>query len=965
MASGSIETAALTVWNRHTDTAESAAPRVALLPAVNWSAVGRSAPERIPLGARRPSDPLPHADIVVLTWTSAEWFALDHVFLNSDKDGDINDYSWRSSWMAFSRGAEDYAADPSSGKLWGEFALVGITDRSGRRWRVLLFKSNSHLAHAPWANGLSAMLKCILDDAKPDRIFTIGTAGGARESERLGDAVIANSAVLSLQRSQNTMDLDNGTMVRCPSWFPATSLVSEVENNLLYPMNRIVTDQSLEDMFNQLKVKNPDDACLAGMTVEDLTNDCIRPASLGSPRVRSLKDSAVLTTDFYYIAGGDSADTYSFLEMDDAIVGREAVRLGIRFACLRNISDPIVPSFTKAGKPISAKVRGDWSGLIYTTFGAFTSFNGALATWATIAGEGSAVYNPARASGTPDADDPLEVKLAYQVRSCGKCSFFWPERKCEQPYGPYTAFDFDVNTPYAAKATGAAGPSPWVIGRTRPPSFPNPEIVDGCRKAPIMTIGINPNLTAFLPGQTGAAWAYPNFSSEGNTDAWTKYAWYYRYRSVYQERLTLEFVKRFVLPEGRVIAERNGYVVSAARPTDAPQWTVNVRYEGDSADTVLTLPGSTGDFPYMLLFDEYAPNNKFAAGDIIAGKLAVPEGIQAEVLQQGQGYYLQFVPVLERFQTMLRDDDHTGASLAVGEDVCQLDMVACASPHWKAGFLGGAQESIDTIVDNCVSSTGWAMKQLIQTRPAVLYVVSIDSWKMFANAFGGHVKRDVPLSSDPADRDFTLLRETTDPDHPAYLEFDVTIGRQRYQSRTRLVITPHFSYNTNFLKQYRVSPDTWDQLKATQPACLAAMPEHGFTIVLPEPLDAKGYTAIRLPADAKEAAESQAWLKEQYPGVFSLLEPSFCDPHALMASVLMRMYAAKELTWTDLDDGRGFLSRNAGSCQFCVNRHWQFPNECRYGKTKEAPPPPGFLEKVAERVIATGKPKPDSPGGAA
>ena len=49
----------------------------------------------------------------------------------------------------------------------------------------------------------------------------------------------------------------------------------------------------------------------------------------------------------------------------------------------------------------------------------------------------------------------------------------------------------------------------------RSPTFPDAEVMDGCRKAPIMTIGINPNLTAFAPGSTGASWCYPSFGGPG------------------------------------------------------------------------------------------------------------------------------------------------------------------------------------------------------------------------------------------------------------------------------------------------------------------------------------------------------------------------------------------------------------------------------------------------------------------
>jgi nucleoside phosphorylase len=818
-----------------------------------------------------------------------------------------------------------------------------------------LFKSNSHLAHPPWIDGLSAMLRCILQDTRADRIYTIGTAGGARLNQRLGDAVVTNAALLDLTRPQNTEDPGNGSMYRCPTWFPATSLLKQVEEKLLFKLNTVVTPQALNDLFSQLKAKHYDDKAVADLKLDDLLNDALRPECLGEPKIAALKDVPLLTTDFYYIAAGDSADAYAFLEMDDAVIAREANNMGARFACIRNISDPIVRKRTDQERPISDNVRADWSGLIYTNYGLYTSHNGALATWATIAGEGSATYDPARERREDPkhdtAEDPLEVKLAFQVRSCGTCNFFWPDKKNKQTYGPYTAFDFDVNVPYTAAQGKGSAPQPWVLGRTRPPAFPNGEVIDGCRKAPIMTIGINPNMTSFSPGQTGAAWAYPDFSSDNDTDAWAKYAWYYRYRTVYQERLTLDFVKQFVLPEGRVIAPRAGHIVEAVRKTDSALWNVKVRYDGDASDSQLELPGTTGDFPYMLLFDAYPPNNVFLPGDIIAGKLAVPQGIQVEVMQQQQGYYMQFVPVLKQFEETLRNAGHHTAELRIGEDVAQLDMVACASPHWNKDFLGGSDEAIATIVDNCVTENAWAIKQMVQTRPAILYIVSQSSWNMFYSAFGAHVKRDVPISTNPADHDFTLLRETTDPAHPAYIEFDATVDGQQYKSRTRLVITPHFSYNSNFVPQYHVPQADWDKLKTGQPEFVAALtPVNNFTV------SQRGeFTVIALSDEPAKAAASQRLL-QQFTDAYAVIEPCFYDPHALMAGVLEEMFKAGELAWTDKDDGGGYLARTEGGCRFCVNRHWQFPGECRYGKTKEGQPNAGFLEKVAEQIVATGKP---------
>lgn len=946
--------------------------KTALLPPVNWKAINQSAPTHLSIKERNPEDPLPPADIVILTWTSAEWFALDHIFLNSGttgnfvvgKSSDVRSSAAKLSqeWFPYTRDASGYYVEKRlDEKLWGFFQMVQITDLSGRQWRVLLFKSSSHLAHAPWIEGLTKMLQCIIEDTKPDRVYTIGTSGGARLDQRLGDVVITNATLLNLQRPENTLDLDNGSMHRCPSWFPSTTLIGDVERSLLYNMNQIVTMDSLKNLLSQIKERHHDDPGINDLKLSDLLNDSIRPEFLDKSKVRVMKDVPLLTTDFFYVAKGDDSNAYSFLEMDDAIVAREANLAGIRFACIRNISDPIARDVTDNGTPISEKVQTDWSGLIYANFGLQSSYNSALVTWATIAGEGASTYDPLRSvDRTQDKDDdPLEIKLAFQVRSCGTCSFFWPKEKQNQPYGPYTAFDFDINTPFTTRNDNFES-SRWIMGRTRPPSFPNGAIMGGCRKAPIMTIGVNPNLTAFLPGQNGAAWAYPSFSSDNGTDSWTKYAWYYRYRSVFQERLSLDFIRKFILPESRIIAPCNGYVKSATRLDDGPAWTVKVRYDGDDSDTIISLPGKLGDFPYVILFDTFPPHNNFTQGDVIAGRISVPEGIQVEVMRQKQNYYKQFVPVLEQLQDIIRLE-HPKASLQMGEEVCQLDMVACASPHWRKEFLGGDEQSVDKIVDNCVSQNAWAIKQIVQTRPTIIYIVGESSWKMFLEAFGAHVQRDPPLSESPADKEYTLLRETIDPDHPCNIVFDVTVDGCRYTHKIRLVITPHFSYDSFFLPQFRLSPDKWNALKQTDASCIDALTkENGFKIVQPDPKHPDpnhpyDYVAVHLLGDKKKA-ETLDWLKQQFPSGYDALIPYYYDPHAMMASVLNEMYSSHVLSWKDREKGPGYLVRTEGSCQFCVNKYWQFPFECRYDKTDETPPPAGFLERVAEQIISTGKP---------
>jgi hypothetical protein len=565
-------------------------------------------------------------------------------------------------------------------------------------------------------------------------------------------------------------------------------------------------------------------------------------------------------------------------------------------------------------------------------------------------------YRPPRQTAPVPTGDPLEIELVYEVSSCGTCSFFWPSDPSQQPYGPYPAFDLTSNAPVEAAPDPSAFSFPWLEAMTAPAAFPNPEVMDGCRKAPVMTIGINPNMTAFAPGRTGASWCYPNFStdSDAGTDLYAKTAYYYRYRSVYQERFDLEFSERYMVASPRVVAPLPGAVVSAERPTDSPSFELKVRYDGDFVDTTIPLAGVTGGPQWVVLFDTVPPSNRFEAGDVLAAQLDVPAGIPVQLYRQQVGYYEQFVPVLELFQSVVRADGHAGATLAMGEDVCQLDMVACASPHWNPGFLGGSSESERTIVDNCVTRNHWAISQLVQTRPAVLYLVGEATFNMFNHALGGLIDRVGPLSPAPADGAFTLLRETTDPSHPCYLRYSYAGDGGSYELQTRLVVTPHFSYSTNFTPQYRLGPSAWQQLQAGDAACSAFLQSDPRVTYVPG-TGPEDYSAFLLAPGT--AAGVAADLAARFPGSAPALADALYDPHAMMASVLAALYADGEIAYGPIGDGsHNGLTRTGGGCQFCVNDHWRFPLGCPYGKPAEAQPPAGLLRDAAGQMVATGRP---------
>ncbi|MBD0371604.1 MAG: GTPase, partial [Pyrinomonadaceae bacterium] len=552
-------------------------------------------------------------------------------------------------------------------------------------------------------------------------------------------------------------------------------------------------------------------------------------------------------------------------------------------------------------------------------------------------------YDPPRQRKPNPPKDPLEIDLVYNVRPCGTCRFFWPTNSAEQPYGPYPVYDFDSNTPKENEPDGAKS-FLWLKGTTRSPTFPDAEVMDGCRKAPIMTIGINPNLTAFAPGTTGASWGYPSFSSDNGTDSWTKYAYYYRYRTVYQEHFDLKFVEKYLLPEGQIKALKPGMLVDATRKTDAPSFDIKVQYDGETQPTTIPLAGKLGEPRYVVLVNLKQP---FKKGDVLAARLNVPAGKKANIYGQQIGYYMQIVPVLESFQKFLVSKGHKDARLLVGEDVGQLDMVACASPHWGPEWLGGTSQSVNTVVNNCVMTNAWAMKQLVQTRPAILYLVGQSSWNMFRKAYGHLIQAHPSLPNYPEDGPYTLLRLTTEND--CRLEFKTKIDGIKYSLSTRLIITPHFSYDVNFVPQFRMSADALKAFTAKYAAASKFLHTDP-RIQVEKP--AGGFAAFGI-MKAADAPPVLVEIKKKFASAAPTLMADYYDPHQMMADVLEAMFDKGQLSYTPPKSGHhGFLSRTDGPCTFCVNDHWKFPQGCPYGKPEEKQLPVGFLEKVAAAMMA-------------
>src|SRR4051812_6239433 len=274
------------------------APRAKMepLPAVDWSRVGRSAPQPVPVSYAGPDAPVPHADIALLTWTSAEWSALDHVFVDSAQPGVRPSYDLVNEWHLYSRDVGSSLTDNAVAPLWGYYQLVDIETTGSGTKRVLLFKCDAHLAHPPWIEGLVQMVKQVLEDSQASWIYSIGTAGGSRDDVRLGDVPLTNTAHILLQKPQNAGVPIGGQTFTCDQ-FPATDLVAPAQE-LMFKLRDVVTEESLGDALPKLKAAKPE---TQPYQLADLVNAPLDPANLGAPRPLPMQGTPLLTTDYFYI----------------------------------------------------------------------------------------------------------------------------------------------------------------------------------------------------------------------------------------------------------------------------------------------------------------------------------------------------------------------------------------------------------------------------------------------------------------------------------------------------------------------------------------------------------------------------------------------------------------------------------------------------------------------------------------
>jgi hypothetical protein len=333
------------------------------LPVIDWSGVGQAAPTLVSAGGSG----LPAADAVVITWADAEWAAMQHVFCASGVAmpySDRNTGSW-SGWTKYAAGMPSSTAE--GWDYWGEWRLVEIGGK-----RVLLWKSNTHLDF-PGQSQLTAMMQMLIKEVNPGLVLSIGTAGGAMVGDHVGTVRAVSAGTL-----YEAGKAEGSWPVYANGWSAAQTVLHKAGlASLLLPVPTTEGDlQGLVTQFNTYYGTK--------YSIFDLDPGGLNAGDTHPKVVDETGGAVSLLTTPTFVVGTTAGTygTYACIEMDDAVLGNVCKAAGVAFGFVRNVSDPVQSA------ALPAQVQGSWGSAVYDAYGFYTSFNGALAAWATLIGLG-------------------------------------------------------------------------------------------------------------------------------------------------------------------------------------------------------------------------------------------------------------------------------------------------------------------------------------------------------------------------------------------------------------------------------------------------------------------------------------------------------------------------------------------------------------------------------------------------
>jgi len=323
------------------------------------------------------SDPLPRADVLVVTWTVAELEALADTLTPG--------YA-RKNWYRYDRKFDEKyrprirkGAPALTVNRLGSYFPTRIGNSS-----VLCFKSELHLNQDGIRTGegtatlpVADLFRQMIAEVQPRLVVTVGTAGATFGDHELGDVIITRAAQFRLSQEFKNEPFNRKKYV-CDFPIPQSRLQQAKPLLALHKARLIEPDFGPPTKmypFNGPLIPGPrpkPDFKIDGRDFDEFL--------------------PMLTTDFFEF--GTSSNHLEQegcgVEMGDAVLGmvvdelKQAGQEAPQWLVIRNASDPQINGDLPS-KPRALNMQAHWAVWYYETYGYWTSVNSAIATWAMIA----------------------------------------------------------------------------------------------------------------------------------------------------------------------------------------------------------------------------------------------------------------------------------------------------------------------------------------------------------------------------------------------------------------------------------------------------------------------------------------------------------------------------------------------------------------------------------------------------
>lgn len=335
------------------------------LPPVDFTSIQANPPVRLELEYEGRLSPLPEADFAVVTNSNAEWSALDHVFLSHSGSRDLDETKWQGRWYGYARNAPQAQEEEDRfDSQWGFYTVVRVPADDGKAYGVLLFKVDPFVHAALGPEGIAKLYSQILQECQPSVMISVGNAFACRASDAPGDVVITNTARVEEAHHDFTSQV--------PA--PDEDLLSAVAEHLMLPYSSFCTWDDLDYVLEEVNLRHE-----VSHKAEDFVTPATEPEREAGPAVQIRWGVPIRTADTpEELEGLQESLEHAAIDFDGVLLAAACDHHDTDFVVVRAISSPL-----PAGPARAADL---WASMLGETLAFHTSYNGALAAWAVIAG---------------------------------------------------------------------------------------------------------------------------------------------------------------------------------------------------------------------------------------------------------------------------------------------------------------------------------------------------------------------------------------------------------------------------------------------------------------------------------------------------------------------------------------------------------------------------------------------------